>query len=204
MRLRLFITVMGVLCLAGGGQASIIFRPGEKVKYIGPGEEEISGNAQQLYDKAQEAEKQGNMGRAIKAYTQLLKKHPKDALAPGATYRAAQLLEFEGDYMKAAMTYRWLVERYPSSPNFEEAIDAQFRIGEIIPLKLSFSSAARSRYQINTAQYDRSGRMDYERFELSPADGAVDPLPLVLDHTDLESEKRCADHSEPPPGGSNR
>src|SRR5437588_4812182 len=131
MRLRLFITIMGVLCLAGGGQASIIFRPGEKVKYVGPGEEEISGNAQQLYDKAQEAEKQGNMGRAIKAYTQLLKKHPKDALAPGATYRAAQLLEFEGDYMKAAMTYRWLVERYPSSPNFDEAIEAQFRIGEM-------------------------------------------------------------------------
>jgi len=75
MRLRLFITIMGVLCLAGGGQASIIFRPGEKVKYVGPGEEEISGNAQQLYDKAQEAEKQGNMGRAIKAYTQLTERH---------------------------------------------------------------------------------------------------------------------------------
>ena len=131
MRLRLFIIVIGALCLAGGGQASIIFRPGEKVKYVGPGEEEISGNAQQLYDQAQEAEKQGNMGHAIKLYTQLLKKHSKDALAPGATYRAAQLLEFEGDYMKAAMTYRWLVERYPSSPNFDEAIDAQFRIGEM-------------------------------------------------------------------------
>src|SRR5437764_8305391 len=131
MRLRLFITVMGVLCLAGGGQASIIFRPGEKVKYVAPGEEEISGNAQQVFDKAQEAEKQGNMGRAIKVYTHLLRKYPKDALAPGATYRAAQLLEFEGDYMKGANTYRWLVERYPSSPNFDEAIEGQFRIGEI-------------------------------------------------------------------------
>src|SRR5881275_3607790 len=131
MRMRLLIIVIGGLCLADAGQASIIFRPGEKVKYVAPGEEEISGNAQQLFDKAQEAEKQGNMGRAIKAYTQLLKKYPKDALAPGATYRAAQLLEFEADYMKAANTYRWLVERYPSSPNFDEAIEAQFRIGEI-------------------------------------------------------------------------
>ena len=33
--------------------------------------------------------------------------------------------------MKAAMTYRWLVERYPSSPNFDEAIEAQFRVGEM-------------------------------------------------------------------------
>src|SRR6184192_4964392 len=131
MRLRLLIIVIGGLCLAGGGQASIIFRPGEKVKYVAPGEEEISGNAQQLFDKAQEAEKQGNMGRAIKVYTHLLRKYPKDALAPGATYRAAQLLEFEGDYMKGANTYRWLVERYPSSPNFDEAIEAQFRIGEM-------------------------------------------------------------------------
>src|SRR5438067_13142590 len=106
MRLRLFITEMGVLCLATGGQASIIFRPGEKVKYVGPGEAEISGSAQQIYDKAQEAEKQGNMGRAIKAYTQLLKKHPKDALAPADTYRAAQLIEVEVAYMKEAMTDR--------------------------------------------------------------------------------------------------
>src|SRR5882757_11132964 len=106
MRIRLFTFIIGAISLATVGQASIIFRPGEKVKYVAPGEEEISGNAQQLFDKAQEAEKQGNMGRAIKAYTQLLKKHPKDALAPGATYRAAQLLEFEGDNMKAAKTYR--------------------------------------------------------------------------------------------------
>ena len=131
MRIRLFIIVIGALCLAASGQASIIFRPGEKVKYVAPGEEEISGNAQQLFDKAQDAEKQGNFGRAIKAYTQLLRKHPKDTLAPTATYRAAQLLEFERDYMKSANTYRWLVERYPSSPNFDEAIEAQFRIGEM-------------------------------------------------------------------------
>jgi outer membrane protein assembly factor BamD len=131
MRLRLFIIVIGGLCLAGSGQASIIFRPGEKVKYVAPGEEEISGNAQQLFDKAQDAEKQGNFGRAIKAYTQLLRKHPKDTLAPTAAYREAQLLEFERDYMKSANTYRWLVERYPSSPHFDEAIEGQFRIGEM-------------------------------------------------------------------------
>jgi hypothetical protein len=53
----------------------------------------------------------------------------------------------------------------------------QFHIGEIIPIKLSFSSSAKDRYQVNMAQYDRSGRMNYERFEVSPADGAVDPLP---------------------------
>src|SRR6059058_4007948 len=43
MRMRLLIIVIGGLCLADAGQASIIFRPGEKVKYVAPGEEEISG-----------------------------------------------------------------------------------------------------------------------------------------------------------------
>src|ERR1044071_6698478 len=35
----------------------------------------------------------------------------------------------------------------------------QFQIGETIPLKLSFTSAAVKKYQINLATYDRSGRM---------------------------------------------
>lgn len=52
----------------------------------------------------------------------------------------------------------------------------EFRLGETIPLQLAFSSSAKDHYQINMAQYDRSGRMDYEQFTLSPAGGAVDPL----------------------------
>lgn len=52
----------------------------------------------------------------------------------------------------------------------------EFHIGETIPLELSFSSAVKDRYQVNMAQYDRSGRMEYEYFTVSPALGAVDPL----------------------------
>jgi hypothetical protein len=53
----------------------------------------------------------------------------------------------------------------------------EFRIGETIPVQLSFSSTVKDRYQINMAEYDRGGRMNYERFIVSPAEGAVDPLP---------------------------
>ena len=53
----------------------------------------------------------------------------------------------------------------------------EFRIGETIPLRLSFKTTVKDTYEVNTAQYDRSGRMSYERFVLSPAEGAVDPLP---------------------------
>jgi hypothetical protein len=52
----------------------------------------------------------------------------------------------------------------------------EFHIGETIPLQLSFSSPIKDRYQVNMAQYDRSGRMEYEHFTVSPAQGAVDPV----------------------------
>lgn len=55
-----------------------------------------------------------------------------------------------------------------------------YRIGELIPLELSFSSATPKRYQINMARYDRSGRMNYEGFVVSPKEGTRDPLSLYF------------------------
>jgi len=52
----------------------------------------------------------------------------------------------------------------------------EFHIGEIIPIKLFFSSRTKKSYELNEAEYDRSGRMDYERFIVKPADGAIDPM----------------------------
>src|ERR687892_1030741 len=111
--------------------ASIVFKPGKKPDFVMPGEEEISGNAAELFQIAQTAEKEGDIKRAIKAYRSLVKRHRKDALAPGAVYRLAQLYEQEHEYLKAAESFRKLVEKYPSSPHFDEAIEAQFRIGEM-------------------------------------------------------------------------
>jgi len=53
----------------------------------------------------------------------------------------------------------------------------EFRVGEAIPLQLSFSSPVKNHYELNMAQYDRSGRMNYEQFNISPSGGSVDPLP---------------------------
>lgn len=53
----------------------------------------------------------------------------------------------------------------------------EFRLGEVIPLQLSFSSSVKKRYELNMAQYDRSGRMEYEQFRVSPSETVVDPLP---------------------------
>jgi outer membrane protein assembly factor BamD len=118
-----------ILCESGA--AAVVFEPGKKTKYVAPGEEEISETALELFQTAQAAEKQGNLKRAIHAYKGLVRQHPKDALAAGALYRAGELQEQVHDYLPAADSFRQLVERYPNSPHFEEAIEAQFRIGEI-------------------------------------------------------------------------
>jgi outer membrane protein assembly factor BamD len=137
----------------GPAAASVIFKPGEKAKYMAPGEEEMGGNAQQLFSKAQEAEKSGNLSGAIKAYRTLVKRHPHDTLAPGSLYRMAQLQEQQHQLLKAAQSYNVLVEKFPKSERFDESIEALFRIGEIylagkkvkilgIPLKASMDEAA--------------------------------------------------------------
>lgn len=53
---------------------------------------------------------------------------------------------------------------------------AVYRQGEVIPLELSFTSKLAHRYQVNMASYDRSGRMNYEKFSVEPAEGTSDPL----------------------------
>ncbi len=111
--------------------ASVVFQPGKKAKFVAPGEEQVSETALELYNTAQSAEKEGNLKRAIHAYADIVRHHPKDALAPSALYRGAQLQEQVHDYFVAADSYRLLVEKYPGNPHFDEAIEAQFRIGEM-------------------------------------------------------------------------
>src|SRR5215510_559665 len=119
--------------LPESGRASVIFKPGKKPQYVGPDgvEEELTGDAVDLFQVGQAAEREGNSKRAVRAYKSLVKRHPKDKLAPEALYRAAQLQEQDHNYLVAAESFAQLVEKYPGSPHFEEAIEAQFRIGEI-------------------------------------------------------------------------
>jgi outer membrane protein assembly factor BamD len=116
--------------------AAVVFKPGENAKAVppgilAPGEEEMNGTAQQLFQKGQAAERAGNLGSAIRAYRALVRRYPRDVLAPGALFKMAELQEQSQQYLKAAVTYRALVERYPSSDRFSDAIEAQFRIGEM-------------------------------------------------------------------------
>lgn len=132
MRLSPFILlVLGTSLLAVSSQGSVVFRPGEKVHYVAPGDEEMSGTAHELFSKGEEAEKTGDFKRAIKAYSLVFRRYPHDVLAPEAAFRCGQLLEQTRDFSRAATVYRGLMEKYPQSQHFEAAIEAQFRIGEM-------------------------------------------------------------------------
>ncbi len=129
--LPLFFLVGLSLFLIRSADAAVVFRPGEKAKYVAPGEEELSGNAAELFEIGQKAEKEGNPKRAIRAYRELVRKYSRDALAAGAAFRGALLYEQIHEYLEAAGTYRTVVINYPTSPHFNEAIEGQFRIGEM-------------------------------------------------------------------------
>lgn len=119
------------LLVAQSSNAAVVFRPGEKAKYVPPGEEELNGDAAELFQIGQKAEKENNPKRAIRAYKQLVRKYSRDALAAGAAFRGAVLYEQTHQYLEAATTYRIVVQNYPTSPHFNEAIEGQFRIGEM-------------------------------------------------------------------------
>lgn len=149
----IFLPLAIALAVPAGLSASVIFKPNEKTHYRTPGEEEMSGTAQQLFERGQEAERKGNLNAAMKAYRTIVKKHARDTLAAGACWRLAQVQEQMHKYIAAVQAYAVLVEKYPKSEHFDESIEAMFRIGEMylngqkqkilgIPVKSGTSQAA--------------------------------------------------------------
>src|SRR6185369_3997541 len=52
----------------------------------------------------------------------------------------------------------------------------QFHQGETIKLELSFSASTPDTYVVDTATYDRSGRLEIDSFVVDRSDSVVDPL----------------------------
>jgi outer membrane protein assembly factor BamD len=126
----LFLSFLTCLALAAELSAATIFKPKENVQPRAPGDEETSATAQQLFDRAQTAERRGDLNGAIKSYRIIVKKHPRDAVAAGSAYRLGQLQEQTHRYLQAAEAYAVVCERYAKNEHFEDAVEAMFRIGE--------------------------------------------------------------------------
>jgi hypothetical protein len=79
----------------------------KKPEYVGPGrrrrtDRRCCGPIPDWSD----CRKEGNTKRAIRAYKSLVKRHPKDKVAPDALYRAAQLQEQELTFLRRRIHFR--------------------------------------------------------------------------------------------------
>ena len=128
-----FLLLCLVLCLAFAERtpSAVIFKPGKRAKYLPPGQQLIVPKANEMFAQAEAAQNAGETGRAMKIYKKLVKRYPHANVSPEATFRVGKLYEARRDLLHAAQVYRGLMESYPQTEHFQEAIEAQFRIGEI-------------------------------------------------------------------------
>ncbi len=69
-------------------------------------------------------------GRAAKEFLRLIRTYPRAELAPEAQYLAGVCYELLDQYSEAFAAHKKLVEVYPFSPRFKDAIEREFAIGE--------------------------------------------------------------------------
>ena len=75
----------------------------------------------------------------------------------------------------------------PKQANLEVHTDSgatTFHIGERIPLQLDYTAPPELHIFLDMATYDRSGRMPYETFAVSPSSSAKDPLKAYFGSSD--------------------
>jgi len=90
-----------------------------------------AGSATEQFNAAQEADRSGNARRAYSGYRKVERRFPSSDEAPRALFRMGQLREEAGDFSRAFDDYQKLIERYPNSPDFNAAIESQFKIATL-------------------------------------------------------------------------
>ena len=70
----------------------------------------------------------GDTEKAITTYRFVAKSYPKSAEAPKAQFKLAKQLDKKGQFEAAFKEYQTLLQKYPQTPNFEEAVADQITI----------------------------------------------------------------------------
>lgn len=70
----------------------------------------------------------GDVEKAITGYKNVIRNAPKSSVAPKAQFALAQVLQQKGDLDGAFKAYQFLLERYPQTPKFEEAVAEEINI----------------------------------------------------------------------------
>lgn len=87
-----------------------------------------NARAEELFQRAREAEDAGRTGRAIKIYDEIGDEIPLAKRAPEARFRQAKLLEQDDETIKAFDAYQQLLARYQGSGYYREALARQSEV----------------------------------------------------------------------------
>jgi len=109
---------------------ALVWRPGEGWTDESGTEVSASSSKDQLA-AAKKLEKAEDYKNAKKAYASLVRRWPLSFYAPEAQYGLARMQEKEGEFLAAYNSYQKMVEKYPNSTFFQDALDREMAIGNL-------------------------------------------------------------------------
>jgi outer membrane protein assembly factor BamD len=125
----LWFVVLGVLMFSWRCPAPLIYRPGEGWSYEVVGQEKWDRpRAKDQLEVAQKAFDQKKFNVALKASKRLVERWPLSDYAPQAQYLLARSYEAKRMDERAFKEYQKLVEKYPKSEHYKDAVARQFEI----------------------------------------------------------------------------
>lgn len=90
-----------------------------------------NAKATALYNKAQQDVANGDVKRAQGVYREIVKRYPKTDVADKAQFDIAQYYDKRGDQHNAFEAYDAYLKNYPRGENFDVAVAAEFKIGNL-------------------------------------------------------------------------
>ncbi|MEM1060428.1 MAG: outer membrane protein assembly factor BamD [Verrucomicrobiota bacterium] len=111
-------------------EGALVWRPGEGWTDESGTEISASSSKEQLA-AAKRLEGEENYKGARKAYANLVRRWPLSFYAHEAQFGLARMEEKQGDFLQAYNSYQKLVEKYPNSVHFQEALDREMAIGNL-------------------------------------------------------------------------
>lgn len=126
--LLIVVAVLSLWSVAAPASAYWVWTP-KTGKWVNP-RTQPKDNPQDQLDYAQALYDQQDYRRAVKEFLKLVRHYPKASQAPDAQYLAGLSYEGLNQPYHAFLTYKKLVEIYPYSSRFKDAVGRSFAIGE--------------------------------------------------------------------------
>ena len=130
-RLCPFLYCLLAISMIAPAQATLTWRPGEGWSDDTSGTGATATSSRDQLELAHKLEAGGRRDDALKAYKALLRRWPLSFFSPEAQFRVGKILEDEADFAGAFKAFQKMVEKYPSSDYFEQALAEQYRIANL-------------------------------------------------------------------------